>query len=82
MWNISVGGVELALFVLILVSLAFFRGGLRRWITAALPFLVLAIVLTPADPASAVLVALPLIVAFAVDVFTAPYVRPRDGVTG
>ena len=82
MWNIGVGPVELVLFVLILVSLAVFRGRLRRWIAATLPFLALAIVLTPADPASAVLVALPLIVAFAVGVFAASYVRPQDRVTG
>ena len=82
MWNIGVGPVELALFALILLSLAVFRGRLRRWIAATLPFLALAIVLTPADPASAMLVALPLIVAFTVGVFAASYVRPQDGVTG
>ena len=82
MWSIGVGPVELAIFVLILVSLAVFRGRLRRWIAATLPFLALAIVLTPADPASALLVALPLIFAFAVGVFGASYVRPQDGVTG
>jgi len=82
MWNIGVGPIELALFVLVLVSLAVFRGRLRRWIAMTLPFLALAIVLTPADPASALIVALPLIVAFSVGIFAASYVRPQEGVTG
>jgi len=82
MWNLGVGPIELALFVLVLVSFAVFRGRLRRWIATTLPFLALAIVLTPADPASALFVALPLIVAFLVGVFAASYVRPQGSATG
>ncbi len=79
MWNIGIGSIELALVLLILLSAVFFRGFARRWLGAILAIAVLSITLSPADPVSAVLVAAPLLVAFAIGVYAAPFFRQANG---
>lgn len=81
MWNIGIGAIELAFVLPMIPGVVFFRGAARRWFGVVLGVLSLGIVLTPSDPISTVLVAVPLLIAFTLGVLTAPLFRPVDGVT-
>ncbi len=80
MWNIGIGAIELALVLPMIPGVVFFRGARRRWYGVVLVVMALGIVLTPADPVSTVLVALPLLIAFTLGVLAAPLFRPVDGI--
>lgn len=80
MWSIGIGGSELALVLLLIFGVVFFRGATRRWLGVVLAITTLGVVLTPVDPVSAVLVAAPLSIAFTLGVQTAPFFRQVNDV--
>ena len=80
MWNIGIGSIEIGLCLLMVPPMVFFRGVTRRWFGALFAITVLAVVSTPADPVSSLLVAAPLSIAFTLGVFSAPLYRQFGGV--
>ena len=80
MWNISIGTFELGFVVLIGLAVVFCRGAVRRWLGAVLAITILAVVLTPSDPVSALAVAVPLTAAFAIGVYAAPFLRASNDI--
>ena len=59
MWRIGIGPIEVVLFLLLVPPVVFSRGVARRWLGAVLAITAVSIVLTPSDPVSAVIVAVP-----------------------
>ena len=82
MWNMGVGWIELAIFLSIAAAAVLSRGAARRWLGVVLAITGFGIVLTPSDPASALLVAAPLSIAFALGVYAAPFLRQFDAAAG
>jgi Sec-independent protein secretion pathway component TatC len=78
MWQFSIGPAEIAI-VLAVASLLWLCGRRGRlWMIGVVPCFAFAAAVTPADPASMLIVALPLAFALACGVFLAPLVRPAS----
>jgi Sec-independent protein secretion pathway component TatC len=75
MWNFGIGVIELALLLIVVPAVVFTRSTTRRWCVAILCVTALGIVLTPSDPMSTLLVAVPLLIAYALGVVMAPFFR-------
>jgi Sec-independent protein secretion pathway component TatC len=80
MWNVGISIVELAILAVVVVGLLCAGRTGRRWMAGIVPIFVLAVVITPADPVSTLVVALPLTAAFVAGVFSAGFLRrPHHG---
>lgn len=75
----GIGMQELILLFLFVVAIIVCRGVARRWVGVFAAFMLVSVALTPADPVSALLVVLPLSVAFSLGVLAAPYLRRFEG---
>ena len=75
MWNPGVGIVELAIVLCIAVALPLLIRGGSRWLAGILPCFVVAMLVTPADLLSMLLVAIPLSAAFVIGVYASDFVR-------
>jgi Sec-independent protein secretion pathway component TatC len=75
MWLLhGLGAGELLLLLVVTSAMAASRVG-RRWMAGVLPCLAVAAVAPPTDPLTMILIATPMVVAFAAGVFLAPSVR-------
>ena len=78
MWNI--GAVELTILVLLALSVLIISGPRRRWLVAMVLVAVIGVCVTPPDPVSAVLVSVPLAIAFTCGVYFESRIRRLNGV--
>jgi Sec-independent protein secretion pathway component TatC len=76
MLRFSAGPAEVIMIAVAAAMLLFPGQRTRRWMGALLPCFVVAAVVTPADPASMFLIALPLSLALTCGVLLAPWLRP------
>jgi sec-independent protein translocase protein TatC len=76
MWQLSVGPAEIVILVAVASILWLLGKQGRRWMIGIVPCFALAAAVTPADPLSMLIVALPLSLALACGVFLAPVLRP------
>ena len=76
LFHIGVG--EIAVFLVICLAvgvLGLFRSSARRWLLVVGPILAIAMICTPADPVSMLIVAVPACILLAAGVVLAPYLR-------
>lgn len=75
MWIPAVGIFEIAIVLVVAVALPLLLRGGSRWLAGILPCLVVAMLVTPADALSMLLVAVPLSAAFVIGVCASGFVR-------
>lgn len=73
-----IGMYELALLSICAVPMVFSKGRVRRWIGVCAAALAVGIVVTPADPLSAMLAAVLIAIVFTLGVFAGPHLRVTD----
>lgn len=76
MWEPTIGPMELVLLLAAACAMLLLGASGRRWLVGVVPCLVIGAAVTPADPVSMLLVALPLAAAFAVGVYSSRFIRP------
>lgn len=76
LFHVGIGEIALALVICLAVgALGLFRAGAFRWLIAVGPILAIAMICTPADPVSMLIVAVPACVLLAAGVFLARYLQ-------
>jgi Sec-independent protein secretion pathway component TatC len=76
LFHIGVGEIALSLVICLAVGLlGLFRASALRWLMVVGPILAIAMICTPADPVSMLIVAVPACVLLAAGVVLAPYLR-------
>jgi Sec-independent protein secretion pathway component TatC len=76
LFQIGVGEVAILLITCLAIGvLGAFRASARRWLLVVAPILAVAMICTPADPVSMLIVAVPACILLAAGVVLAPYLR-------